>query len=70
MKIRGKKLTSSQRRILTNSGIQNPDDYLYVKTEVINLGGKKHLDQNCPKIENIIVIHRENGEVKRIATEV
>lgn len=66
MKIRGKKLTVSQRRILINNGIKEPDDYLYVKTETVNLNGGKRLNQNCPKIDKLVIIHRETGVVKRI----
>lgn len=66
MKIRGKKLTVSQKNILVKNGINEPDDYLYVKIETVNLNGDKHLTQDCPKIEKLVVIHRETGEVKRL----
>lgn len=69
MKIRGKNLTVSQKTILAKNGIGEPDDYLYVKMETVNLGGGKRLTQGCPKVENMVVIHRETGEVKRIPTK-
>lgn len=69
MKIRGKNLTVSQKTILVKSGISEPNDYLYVKMETVNLGGGRRLTQGCPKVENMIVIHRETGEVKRIAVK-
>lgn len=69
MRIRGKKLTVSQKNILKNNGISQPDDYLYIKMETVNLGGGRRLTQGCPKVENMVVIHRETGEVKRIPTK-
>lgn len=66
MRIKGKKLTVSQKNILQNNGISQPDDYLYVKMETINLGDGRRLNQRCPKIENMVVIHRETGDVKRV----
>lgn len=69
MRIRGKKLTVSQKNILKNNGISQPDDYLYIKMETVNLGGGRRLTQGCPKVENMVVIHRGTGEVKRIPTK-
>lgn len=70
MKIRGKKLTVAQKKILTNNGIDTPDDYLYTKTEQIDIRGNgKHLDQKLPKIEKIVVINRVTGETKRFNVE-
>lgn len=66
MRIKGKKLTVSQKNILKNNGISQPDDYLYVKMETINLGDGRRLSQRCPKVENMVVIHRETGDVKRV----
>lgn len=69
MRIRGKKLTVNQKNILVQNHIAEPDDYLYVKMETVNLGGGRRLTQGCPKVENMVVIHRETGEVKRVPTK-
>lgn len=65
MKIRGKKINVSQRKALTDYGITNPDDYLYTKTEVVNMNGGKRLNHDCAKLERYVFIHRETGEIIR-----
>lgn len=66
MKIRGKKLTFSQRNILMNNNINNTDDYLYVKMETICDDGDKHLKQNIGKIQRMVIVNRETGEIKKV----
>lgn len=63
---RGKKLTFAQRNILTQNKITDPDDYLYLKMETVSDDGDKHLKQNSSKIQRIVVIHKESGEIKKI----
>lgn len=65
MRIRGKKINISQRNALMNNGITNPDDYLYTKTEVVNMNGGKRLNHDCAKLEQFVFIHRETGDVIR-----
>lgn len=67
MKIRGKKLNSNQRKVLINNGVDNVDDYLYLKTEVIDsCGCSKHLNQKSRKIEYLVIVDRETGEERRL----
>lgn len=66
MKIRGKNLTVNQKKMLVQNHIIDPDNYLYVKMETINLGSSKRLSQGCPKVEIMVVIHRNTGVVERI----
>lgn len=66
MKIRGKKLTFAQRNILMKNNIKNTDDYLYVTIETICDDGDKHLKQNVEKIQRIVIVNRETGEIKKV----
>lgn len=66
MRNRGKKLTFAQRNILSQNNITNPEDYLYLKMETVADDGDKHLKQNSLKIQRIVVVHKETGEIIKI----
>lgn len=70
MKIRGKKLNAAQRKILTHNGINNMDDYLYVRTDVATDAGARHLDQHSRKIQSIVIVNRETGAIEKYPMEV
>ena len=67
MKIKGKKITNSQRKLLAANGFDS-NQYLYVKSAVYNEGDEnsnksgQNLSANISKVEYLIFVNKETGE--------
>ena len=67
-RIKGKKFTVAQLNLInaTDPSI-NTNDYLYHSTESIDDAGHKCAAKNSSKTRYMNIIHRETGEIKKIA---
>ena len=65
-RIRGKKLTSTQMKIISKSD-KNIDlhDWLFYGEEVVDDNGNKCASKNNSKTKYIKIIHKVSGEVKK-----
>lgn len=67
MRIKGKKITYAQRKLLIDNGFDSTQ-YLYVKSAVYNEGDEnsnrsgQNLSANINKIEYLIFVNKETGE--------
>lgn len=67
-KIRGKKMTVEQMKVLKSSDSDiNVKDYLYHSEEVVDSDGYKCTSKNSPKQKYMKFIHRTTGEILKVA---
>lgn len=62
----GKKLTVAQCKIISDAGIVNPRDYLYIKTESIDNNGSKKVAKTREHNKVMIIQSKSTGEIVRI----
>lgn len=62
----GKKMSVSQCILLEEHGIENPRDWLYIKTERIDADGSASLSKFKDKITVMVIQNKDTGEIKRI----
>ena len=63
----GKKLSVAQCKLLEEHGIENPRDWLYIKTERTDVGsGSNTLSKFRDKITVMVIQNKDTGEIKRI----
>lgn len=66
-KIRGKKLTVAQMKIINKSDKSiDCNDWLYLKEEAIDDSGNKCVSKNNSKTKYMVIINKTSGEVKKI----
>ena len=61
----GKKLTRTQRNILSNNGIKDLENWLYIKQETVDADGNKSAALNRNKTVIMIVENINTGEQRR-----
>ena len=61
----GKRLTRAQRNILINNGVEDIDNWLYVKQETVDANGHKSAALNRGKTVIMVVENVKTGETKR-----
>ena len=65
-KIRGKKLTSAQRKLLIASDQNiNAEEWLYVGQDTIDINGHKRSSKNDEKTIYMVFQNRITGEIKK-----
>lgn len=63
----GKKLSVAQCKLLEEHGIENPRDWLYIKTERTDVGsGSNTLSKFRDKITVMVIQNKDTDEIKRI----
>ncbi len=63
----GKKLSVAQCKLLEEHGIENPRDWLYIKTERTDVGNASYsLSKFRDKITVMVIQNKDTGEIKRI----
>jgi hypothetical protein len=65
-KIRGKSPTRDQRNVLMSYGVEDANDWLYVKTEHVSDDGEKRVARNSSKTLYMVFINKNTSEMQRI----
>lgn len=67
-RIRGKLLNRTQRKTLLNNGMTNEEIelFLILKTEFVQQGPSKRLNQSSKKAEKWTLMNRDTGELKEV----
>lgn len=65
-KIRGKKLTRQQYSILESNGVNDTENWLFVKTETLKPDGDKSPAKNSEKLTYMIFQNRNTGDTIKI----
>lgn len=64
-RIKGKIPTREQRRILSNAGVTDSTDWLYLETRYVAIDGSKNLTRNSEKRTQTLFINKETGFILR-----
>ena len=65
-RIKGKTPTRAQRNALLMNGINDPENWLYVKTEHQSDDGSKNVARNSSKNIYMVFVNKNTGETERI----
>lgn len=63
--MKGRKLSVAERKILKKNKISDPENYLYLKIDVVDVDGNKSTSHFRDKEKYLVVRNKETNEEKR-----